>query len=195
MVGGYQGPNTVFAQRHSVEIQKLGPDGTLVKNWGELFGDGPGQFAQAAYPIAADAAGNVYAFDQGPVGHSRMQKFDGNGTFLLAWGTTGDGPGQFRRPGGIAVDGRGDVYVTDSHVDYYLTSPGPLLTLGQDRVQRFSSDGTFIATWGSTGDGPGQFFLPQAIAVDPAGSIYVMDPPRHSSAEPNWLGRLQKFVH
>ena len=43
---------------------------------------------------------------------------------------------------GVAVDSSGNVYVADS---------------GNNRIQKFDSNGTFITKWGSTGTADGQF--------------------------------------
>lgn len=40
---------------------------------------------------------------------------------------------------------------------------------------RFSSDGTFKQSWGTKGDGPGQFDLVHNIAIDKKGRVYVAD--------------------
>ena len=59
------------------------------------------------------------------------------------------------------MDREGKVYVGD-HV--------------LSRVQKFDSDGKFLATWGSRGNGPGQFSEDLAdIAVDAHGNVYVTD--------------------
>ena len=50
------------------------------------------------------------------------------------WGSYGTGNGQFQFPGGVAVDSRGRVYVTD---------------LNNNRIQQFTSSGTFLAKWDS----------------------------------------------
>ena len=65
--------------------------------------------------------------------------------FILAWGGSGSGNGQFGTPQGIAVDGDGAVYVVD--------------TLN-DRVNKFTSTGAFITRWGSFGSGNGEFNRP-----------------------------------
>ncbi len=49
-------------------------------------------------------SGNVYVVD---TGNHRIQKFDGNGTFLCAWGNRGKTEGQLNFPYGIAVDKEG----------------------------------------------------------------------------------------
>lgn len=55
--------------------------------------------------------GNVYVVDSG---NHRIQKFDGNGTFLCSFGNRGKTEGQVNFPYGIAVDKEGSVYVVDS---------------------------------------------------------------------------------
>lgn len=80
--------------------------------------------------------------------------------YLFSWGTGGSGDGQFLTCIDAAVDAAGNVYVTDYQ--------------GQ-RVQVFSSDGTFLFKWGSYGQGPGQFYNPTGIALDAAGNVYVVE--------------------
>jgi hypothetical protein len=43
------------------------------------------------------------------------------------------------------------------------------------RVQKFTSDGTFITKWGSPGDEDGQFNGASGIGVDSSGNVYVTD--------------------
>jgi len=78
----------------------------------------------------------------------------------IPWGGTGITAGKFRHPWGVAIDAVGQVYVTDA--------------LNQ-RVQKFTSNGTYITQWGSFGTGGGQFNSPAGIALSPSGEIYVVD--------------------
>jgi DNA-binding beta-propeller fold protein YncE len=75
-------------------------------------------------------------------------------------GGNGDQPGQFKGPYSLTLDGSGTVYVVETT---------------NTRVQRFTSDGTFIEMWGSRGAAAGQFNGPEGIAVGPDGTVYVMD--------------------
>ena len=47
------------------------------------------------------------------------------------------------------------------------------LILYNNRVQEFTSTGTYIKQWGSSGKENGQFKSPQAIVVAPSGDLYV----------------------
>ena len=88
--------------------------------------------------------------------------------FLLKWGTTGTGSGQFITPRAIAVDSTGHVYVPDSFT----------------RVQKFDSSGNFILQFGLSGDVPGGFVSPNKVATDSAGNVYTTD---------LFTNRVQKF--
>jgi tripartite motif-containing protein 71 len=79
--------------------------------------------------------------------------------FMKEWGSQGSGDGQFNSPRGIAVDPLGNVYVTDT---------------GNNRVQKFDSNGTFVSKWNSTGSG-NTFHAPEGIAIYPLGNVYVTD--------------------
>ena len=72
-----------------------------------------------------------------------------------------------RSPAGITLDQEGNVYVADT---------------GNNRIQVFSSNGTFITKWGDVTKwreyGNGNFTMrsPQGIAVDSSsGNVYVDD--------------------
>lgn len=160
------------------------PDG------GGPLAPGDGQF-EFPTDVAVDTAGNVYVVDSG---NHRIQKFDSTGKFLAKWGTRGNGDSQFETPVGIALDSTGKfAYVADKI---------------NHRVQKFDVSGPavrFVTKWGSEcnltatpplgrcvdpdGEGPlqtgdGQFNEPQAVAIDGAGNVYVLDSGNH---------RIQKF--
>ena len=66
----------------------------------------------------------------------------------------------FYMPSDIAIDEEGNVYVLDS---------------GNHRIQKFDSDGNFLASFGRHGQGPGEFQYPQSIDLDEEGNMYVSD--------------------
>ncbi len=72
----------------------------------------------------------------------------------------GSEPGEFRFPTFIALDENGTLYVVD--------------TLNF-RVQMFTADGKFIATFGEVGNMPGNMYRPKGISLDSDGHIYVAD--------------------
>jgi DNA-binding beta-propeller fold protein YncE len=46
---------------------------------------------------------------------------------------------------------------------------------GNNRVQKFDSNGKFITKWGTAGSGDGQFSAPVGIVIDSLGNVYVSD--------------------
>jgi DNA-binding beta-propeller fold protein YncE len=60
----------------------------------------------------------------------------------------------------VAVDGLGNIYA---------------LGRFNDGVFRFNADGKYVNRFGASGDQPGQFRAPYAIAVDGQGRVYVAD--------------------
>ena len=58
-----------------------------------------------------DRSGNVYVVD---MLNRRVQKFDPNGMPVAAWGSAGEGHGQFGCAYGISVDHIGNVFVADT---------------------------------------------------------------------------------
>jgi sugar lactone lactonase YvrE len=146
-----------------------------ITQWG-TFGSGPGQFANP-YDVEVDASGNVFVAD---AENNRIQKFGNSGSFVTQWGgywqppNPGTGNGLFASPRGVAIDAAGNVYVSDSN---------------NNRIQKFTNDGTYITQWGSpggtTGSGNGQFNSPFGLAVDGSGNVYVAD---------GFNNRIQKFT-
>jgi len=84
------------------------------------------------------------------------------GLYLLkfSFGSFGTGDGEFNGPTDAAVDDSGNIYVAD----YF-----------NNRIQKFDSDGNYLAQWGSFGPGNGQFNNPFSIEYAPDGYLYVTD--------------------
>ena len=92
------------------------------------------------------------------------------------WQSTG-GPDGLDSPAAMALDPQGQLWVADT---------------GNHRFAIFTPDGEFVETWGSPGDGDGEFNLQDsrgdpfgAVAFAPDGSFYVLDVGNY---------RVQKFA-
>jgi sugar lactone lactonase YvrE len=173
------GGNIYVADTGNSTIRKITPSGvtsTLAGSAGNPGNaDGPGTSAHFCQPqaVAVDSANNVYVADTGnhtirviaPAGVSSTLAGLA-GAFGTADGTH-DGA-RFNAPTSIAVDGSGNLYVTDSnnHTIRQVTSAGVVTTLAG-----------WAGMWGST-DGAGAnalFFEPGGISVDGSGNLYVID--------------------
>jgi DNA-binding beta-propeller fold protein YncE len=64
---------------------------------------------RVATGLGVDALGRIYGAD---FGHGKVRVFDARGTPLESFGRAGNGPGEFDRPEGVAVQGT-HLYVTD----------------------------------------------------------------------------------
>ena len=142
------------------------PSGRLLKSFGAGLILWP-------HGMHVDRDGNVWVtdavgFGAAPEGRGHeILKFSPDGELLMTLGkkgVAGDGPDTFRQPSDILVAPNGDIFVADGH------GAG-----GNNRIVKFSSDGTFIKAWGSTGAENGEFRDPHALAMDSQGRLFVGD--------------------
>ncbi|KAB8145165.1 TIGR03663 family protein [Chloroflexia bacterium SDU3-3] len=176
--------NIYVVDTASNRVTVYSPEGAVLRTFGSL-GAGPGQFNEPR-GIAVDLQGNIYVAD---TWNARIAKFDANGTFLKSWGEGKEDFGNGRTatttdrseagnqanqlgffgPRGVAVDSKGNVYITDT---------------GNRRVVVTDTEGNYRYQWGYEGSQDGQFTEPIGIAVDSFGNVYVADV---------WNGRVQVF--
>ena len=142
--------------------------GNFIRTWGK------GDFSPRTHGIYVGPDGTIYATDDG---NHTVRQFTPEGRLLMTMGTlnvpsdTGyDGKttgsiqraaGPFHRPTNVAIGPRGDIYISDGY--------------GNARVHMFSATGQLKRSWGSPGDGPGQFRLPHGIACAADGRVFVCD--------------------
>jgi hypothetical protein len=78
----------------------------------------------------------------------------------LGNGVRSGGSEGFNAPGGIALDGAGNLYVVD---------------MLNSRVVEYSPEGIQVQQFGRPGDTAGTFSRPKDVAVDSSGNVYVSD--------------------
>ncbi|MGB3327579.1 MAG: SMP-30/gluconolactonase/LRE family protein [Thermomicrobiales bacterium] len=155
----------------NLRLQRYAIDGKFIGAWNGST-DQAGQFAtafgQGPQSVTVDASGLIYVAD---TWNHRIVVFDQQGTMVRELGQRGvqadtmDSPdpnvdtGRFYGPRGVAVS-NGEIYVTDT---------------GNERVQVFATDGTFLRTFGGTGTEPGKLKEPTGIAIGSDGNVYVGD--------------------
>lgn len=146
--------NIYVADSLNNRIQKFTSNGVFItKGSGNL-----------CYPkgLAIDSQGYIYAVSEW---NNTIQKFTPDLALVKTWGSFGNGNGQFDYPDDIAIDSQDNVYVVD---DYDGAHYG-------NCVQKFTTEGAFVAKWGSLGSGDGQFNHAEGIAVDGQGNVFVAD--------------------
>ncbi len=117
----------------------------------------PGPTLRAAWSplgLGFDRTGNLYVTNvSGP--YQAVDEFGPDGQFIQAFGQ----PGLFNFPNGVAVDGHGDVYVSDSN---------------NGRLVVFDATGKQLALV-RRGSADDQLGLPRGVAVDDQDRVYVAD--------------------
>jgi sugar lactone lactonase YvrE len=162
-------------------IMKISTDGVVSvlagAPGGLTFMDGPPNVATFYNPsgLAVDGNGNLYVADTNDYAIRVVSTSTGFVSTLA-----GDPPGQygfsdgtgsaarFDLPTAVAVDGSGNVYVTDAggYTIRKVTSAGVVTTIAGTHGVIGGADGTGSAA---------QFNVPNGIAADAAGNLYVTD--------------------
>ena len=150
------------AGRSEAPILKYDASGKLLAQWGA------GMFV---FPHGAtvDREGNLWVTDargEGGKGH-QVFKFNRDGQVVMTLGKagiSGGGRDLFDQPTDVVVSDAGDIFVSDSHRNGR-----------NNRVVRFTRDGTFVKEWGRKGSGRGEFSEPHTIAIDSHGRLLVGD--------------------
>jgi sugar lactone lactonase YvrE len=135
---------------------------------GDADGTGPGAAFNYPFGVAVDGAGNVLVTD---LGSGRVRQVTPLGMVKTMFGTGGRGffdgdepVGRMYSPGGIVIDPKGDVIVTDDNAIRKLSA-------GQ-------GVGTFVGSVPGNQDGTGKnalFYDPSSVKFDAAGNMYVAD--------------------
>ncbi len=160
-------------------IRRISVDGEVTTyagspgSYGSADGTGSSARFYSPYGVAVDTAGNVYVADSL---NSTIRKIALGGVVTTIAGaamTRGmtDGTGtaaRFSQPFGIAVDGSGTLFVSDSAANTIrkITAAGVVTTLAGANGTPGSADGSGTEA---------RFSVPFAVAVDSTGTLYVVD--------------------
>ncbi len=171
--------NLYFADQLNQRIRKVDPAGVITTVAGASHDQGDGGPATSAVlfspsSVALDTNGNLYVADED---NHKVRKITAAGLLSTAAGTglkgyNGDGraatSAQLNTPGGVAVDGAGNLYIADSlNLRIRKVTGGAITTVAGN------------GTRGATGDGGiatvAQVSSPRGLAVDGSGNLYIAD--------------------
>ena len=170
-------------------LYKFTGDGTQLINRGPVIDQ-----SSCCHHLTSDAAGIVY-YTTNFTGTTTV-RYDANLNSLGCWlcvtwsyhGMVIDPDGEVFLAGNDPVDGVKNIFKRTSAGAPIAQWPTMVYELGVDalgnvygldlwanRVRVYDNDGVFLTEFGSPGSGPGQFNLPQDVAIGPDGRIYVAD--------------------
>ena len=156
-------------------VQKFSPEGTFLLSW-----QMPQTELGKPKGMGRDRDGNILVVEPH---YSRVNVFSPLGKLLAQWGSHGTNAGQFSLPRAVAVNSRGEFFVSEYQ--------------GAERVQKFSfasaargdarstnnaalwSAPGFLGGFGEAGTAPGQFNRPEGLCIDSQDRVYVADSCNH----------------
>ena len=158
---------------------------TVAGNGMEGYGGDGGQamLAQLRYPqgVAVDTSGNLYIADTGNHRIRVVTKSTGfittvagSGRTFFAYGDHQATTQNLHNPQGIAVDASGNIYIADTdnyRIRVVTKSTGVITVVAGNGDNEFGGDGRLAKSVAIT--------LPQSIAVDAYGNIYIADTDHH----------------
>jgi sugar lactone lactonase YvrE/predicted membrane-bound mannosyltransferase len=155
----------------NLRVERYQRDGTFIGVWDGTTDSNAAfatQFSQGPGGIFESDTGVTYVAD---TWNHRVVFLNENGEFASEIGQRGVAtdtrnspdpnvsPGLFYGPRGVTVY-EGEIFVTDT---------------GNERVQVFTTDGTFLRAFGGYGQEPGKLIEPVGITIGPDGNVYVAD--------------------
>jgi ABC-type Fe3+ transport system permease subunit/DNA-binding beta-propeller fold protein YncE len=139
-------------------VQKFSPDGEYLLSW-----QMPQTDKGKPKGMIKDCDGNVIVIEPH---YSRVNHFDPQGKLLAQWGENGTNISKLQFPRAVAINSRGDIYVSE----YGLV----------ERIQRFAHHGTnFIQAFGAPGTAIAELNRAEGLGIGPDDRLYVADSCNH----------------
>jgi len=157
------------------QVIKFSPAGEVLMTLGQpgVGGTGPGLLYWPNDVVIDPMDGDIFVAESHRNGlNNRIVQFAADGTYIKAFGSKGDGPGQLSEPHSIAMDSRGRLFVGDRE---------------NNRIQIFSQEGEYLDEWR-------QFGRPSGLFITPDDTLYVADSESGPDTGANELTGIMKGI-
>jgi ABC-type Fe3+ transport system permease subunit/DNA-binding beta-propeller fold protein YncE len=169
--------DNVYVVDMTGRVQKFSPQGAFLLLW-QL----PQTDLGNPKGMTRDGSGNILVIEPH---YQRVNHFTQDGTAIGQWGMKGTNAGQFMLPRAVAVNSRGEIYVSEygavERVQRFRVSPESPSTAGPSKS--LATDGKlvveFVNGFGLPGTDPGYFNRPEGLCVDSKDQVYVADSCNH----------------
>ncbi len=168
--------DNLYAVDMTGRVQKFSPHGVFLLSW-----QMPQTDLGKPKGMCRDRYGNILVIEPH---YQRVNVFSPQGRLLGQWGEKGTNTGQFFMPRAVAVNCRGEIFVSEYGA--------------VERVQKFAFENApgaggetgrpgpvpwrpprCVASFGRPGTGPGEFNRPEGLGVDAQDRVYVADSCNH----------------
>jgi sugar lactone lactonase YvrE len=159
-------------------VYKFSPQGKVLLRIGTpgVAGDPPNNLTEPNDVITAPN-GDIFVaeahtgqgLDKPTHGVARIVKYTRDGKLIKSWGRFGTAPGEFKTPHALAFDSQGRLFVADR---------------GNNRLQIFDQDGTFITEWK-------QFSRISGMHISSNDTLYAIDSESSPERNPGWRKGLR----
>ncbi len=145
-------------------IYKFSPEGEVLMTLGRRGESGGGaELLAKPSDVVVAPDGHIFVADGHDAGgNNRIVKYTATGEFVMEWGSTGEGDGQFRDVHALAMDSRGRLWVGDR---------------ANSRIQLFDQNGTHLETLT-------QFGRPSGIFITDDDVVYAVDSESNTARNP-----------
>jgi uncharacterized protein (TIGR03437 family) len=186
--------NLFIADTGNNRVRRVSPEGVITTVVGngvaEFSGDGGPATNAGGHPIgvAVDGSGNLYVVDW----DARIRKVGPDGIITTVAGrlSPADYCGSVGGVGsaavGVAVDGVGNLFVADIYSNRIcrITPGGIVTTAAGNGTEGFSGDGGAATS--------AQLHHPSAVAIDDAGTLFILDHNQYEENAPEGNRRIRK---